>query len=104
MSTRYFQVFDRLAQILANARNAGVGVVGGAAYVNIGGTLVPIAQSVGGNTYYVNTNTGVDSNNGRSWATPFLTRETLSSLVGLTPAGSEAPKMQTFTSVSGMPD
>lgn len=73
MSTRFLQLFDRLAQIGYTRRDAGVGIVGNAAFLNIGGTLIPVGDVTAGTTYYVDTSTGLDTNNGKSWSNAFLT-------------------------------
>ncbi len=75
MSTRFIQKFGRLADIRNNPNSAGVGLFGTGLYVNIGGTLVSIAEVGIGTTYYVDTNEGSDAATvgGKSWADAFLT-------------------------------
>lgn len=77
MSTRFLQKFDTLAKIINRPNHAGIGVFGDAAYVNINGTLVPIAAVGIGKTYYVDTNEGSDAAtaNGQSWQDAFLTMD-----------------------------
>jgi hypothetical protein len=69
------QVFDRVAQILSNNRNAGIGVVGNAMYGNINGTLKVLAEVGIGTVYYVDTNNGSDLDDGKSWANAFETMD-----------------------------
>lgn len=75
MSTRYLQKESALANIRNTPNGAGIGLVGNGLFVNINGTLVPIAELGIGVTYYVDTNNGSDSatTSGKSWNDAFLT-------------------------------
>jgi len=75
MSTRHINTVYNLNEIRNLQRHAGIGQFGNALYVNIGGTLVPIADVGRGKTYYVDTNNGSDASGtgGQSWDDAFLT-------------------------------
>src|SRR3990167_1732571 len=73
MATRYIDKVPNLAAIVNRPDAAGIGMYGGALYANLSGTPFLIAANPAGKYYYVDANSGSDSDDGRSWECAFLT-------------------------------
>ena len=73
MATRYVDKVANLAEIVNRPDAAGIGMYNGGLYANLSGTPFLIAANPAGKIYYVDANSGSDSDDGRSWEKAFLT-------------------------------
>ena len=73
MATRYVDKVANLAEIVNRPDAAGIGMYNGGLYANLSGTPFLIAANPAGKIYYVDANSGSDSDDGRSWEKAFVT-------------------------------
>lgn len=73
MATRYIDKVPNLAAIVNRPDAAGIGMYNGGLYANLSGTPFLVASNPAGKIYYVDANSGSDSDDGRSWEGAFLT-------------------------------
>lgn len=73
MATRYIDKVGSLAEIINRPDATGIGSYNGGVYANLSGTPFLIASNPAGKVYYVDANSGVDTDDGRSWEKAFLT-------------------------------
>ena len=73
MATRYVDKVANLAEIINRPDAAGIGMYNGGLYANLSGTPFLVAANPAGRLFYVDANSGSDSDDGRSWEKAFLT-------------------------------
>ena len=73
MAVKFINKVRTLAEITQFPNAAGIGSYGGSVYANISGTPFLIAGNPAGKIYYVDANSGSNSDDGRSWEKAFLT-------------------------------
>ena len=73
MATKFINKARTLTEITQFPNATGIGSFGGSIYANISGTPFLIAANPPGKIYYVDPNSGVDTDDGRSWEKAFLT-------------------------------
>lgn len=73
MATRFIDKVPNLATIVNRPDAAGIGMYNGGVYANLSGTPFLIAANPAGKIYYVDANSGDDTDDGRSWEDAFST-------------------------------
>ena len=73
MATRFIDKVPNLASITNRPDAAGIGMYNGGLYANLSGTPFLVSANPAGKIYYVDANSGSDSDDGRSWEDAFLT-------------------------------
>lgn len=73
MPTRYVNKAASLAEIGFTPNASGLQSFGGGVFMNVSGTPYLVGGMPSGNNYYVDANVGLDTNDGRSWGSSFLT-------------------------------
>lgn len=73
MATRYIDKVPNLAAIVNRPDAAGIGMYNGGLYANLSGTPFLVSSNPAGKIYYVDANSGSNSDDGRSWEGAFLT-------------------------------
>lgn len=73
MATRYIDKVPNLSTIVNRPDAAGIGMYNGGLYANLSGTPFLIAANPAGKVYYVDANSGDDTDDGRSWEDAFST-------------------------------
>lgn len=73
MATRFIDKVPSLSSVAYTPNTAGLGAYNGGIYANISGTPFLVTANPAGKIYYVDANSGNDSDDGRSWEGAYLT-------------------------------